>query len=244
MGQPKNHQPCVLHGNSYGNTMKMSNIRKVDKIASLRERIRESLAAAIVSGELAPSSMVTVPALAAEFEVSATPVREAMLDLEQRGFVQSVANKGFRVTEVSQKDLQEIIEIRTLLEGPIMAELAEKISPEEMPKWRHLADLISEHADAGNLTEFLEADRDFHIGLISLHGNQRLVGLISELRSQTRMVGLAKMTNTPELSKSGREHHEMLDLIERGEREELCTLMASHFAHVLAWWGPTPQGQG
>ncbi len=224
--------------------MNISSIRKVDKVASLRERIRETLGAAIVSGELAPGTMVTVPVLAAEFEVSATPVREAMLDLEQRGFVQSVANKGFRVTEVSQRDLQEIIEVRTLLEAPIMAALSQTMTPEEMPKWRHLADLISEHADAGNLMEFLEADREFHLGLIGLHGNRRLVSMVKELRSQTRMVGLAKMTNTPELSKSGREHHEMLDLMERGEGEALEALMATHFSHVLAWWGPTSEEQG
>lgn len=221
--------------------MSISSIRKVDKVASLRERVRETLAAAIVSGELAPGTMVTVPVLAADFEVSATPVREAMLDLEQRGFVQSVANKGFRVTEVSQQDLQEIIEIRTLLEAPIMAELSKTMTQEEMPKWRHLADQISEHADAGNLTEFLEADREFHLGLIGLHGNRRLVAMVKELRSQTRMVGLAKMTNTPELSKSGREHHEMLDLMESGDSEALKVLMATHFAHVLAWWGPAAE---
>ncbi|MEO7349728.1 MAG: GntR family transcriptional regulator [Terrimesophilobacter sp.] len=219
--------------------MSISSIRKVDKVASLRERIRESLAAAIVSGELAPGTMVTVPVLAADFEVSATPVREAMLDLEQRGFVQSVANKGFRVTEVSQQDLQEIIEIRTLLEGPIMAELSKTMKPEQIPQWRLLADRISEHADAGNLTEFLEADREFHLGLIGLHGNRRLVAMVKELRSQTRMIGLAKMTNTPELSKSGREHHEMLDLMESGDDVALRALMANHFAHVLAWWGPS-----
>ncbi len=218
--------------------MSISSIRKVDKVASLRERVRETLAAAIVSGELAPGVMVTVPVLAAEFEVSATPVREAMLDLEQRGFVQSVANKGFRVTEVSQQDLQEIIEVRTLLEAPIMAALCHTMTPEEMPRWRHLADLISKHADAGNLAEFLEADREFHLGLIGLHGNRRLVAMVKELRSQTRMIGLAKMTNTPELSKSGREHHDMLDLMESGDEVALRALMATHFAHVLAWWGP------
>lgn len=219
--------------------MSTSSFRKVDKAVSLRERIRESLASAIISGELAPGAMVTVPVLAAEFEVSATPVREAMLDLEQRGFVRSVANKGFRVTEVSNQDLRDIIEIRTLLEAPIMAGLTDLISPEEMPKWRNLADRISQHADAGRLAEFLEADREFHLGLIGLHGNVRLVSLVRELRSQTRMVGLAKMTNTPELSKSGREHHEMLDLIERGHGDALQSLMATHFAHVLTWWGPS-----
>ncbi len=208
------------------------------KSASLREQIGESLSAAIVSGELAPGSMVSVPGLAAEFGVSATPVREAILDLEQRGFVSSVPNKGFRVTEVSIQELQEIVAVRTLLEAPVMAALAGRVPAVEMPKWRELAEQISEHADAGNLTEFLETDREFHLGLLSLHGNSRLVAIVKELRSQTRMVGMAKMTNTPELSRAGREHHEMLDLIEQGEGAELEALMASHFAHVLAWWGP------
>jgi len=210
----------------------------VKKSASLREQIGESLSAAIVSGELAPGSMVSVPGLAAEFGVSATPVREAILDLEQRGFVSSVPNKGFRVTEVSIQELQEIVAVRTLLEAPVMAALAGRVPAVEMPKWRELAEQISEHADAGNLTEFLETDREFHLGLLSLHGNSRLVAIVKELRSQTRMVGMAKMTNTPELSRAGREHHEMLDLIEQGEGAELEALMASHFAHVLAWWGP------
>lgn len=219
--------------------MKASSIGKVEKSVSLRERISESLSGAIISGELAPGAMVTVPMLAAEFEVSATPVREAMLDLEKRGLVRSVANKGFRVTEVREQDLRDIIEIRTLLEAPIMASLADRISPQELPRWRELADRISVHAEAGSLTEFIEADRDFHLGLIALHGNDRLVAIVRELRSQTRMVGLAKMTNTPELETSAREHHQILDLIVRGEVDELQTLMANHFAHVLAWWGPS-----
>ncbi len=221
--------------------MAVSSISKVEKTASLREQIGESLSAAIVSGELAPGSMVSVPGLAAEFGVSATPVREAILDLEQRGFVSSVPNKGFRVTEVSRRDLHEIIEVRTMLEAPVMGALAGTIPAEEMPKWREMADRISKYADEGDLTAFLEVDREFHLGLLALHGNSRLVALVTELRSQTRMVGLAKMTNTPELSKSGREHHEMLDLIEQGKGEELENLMGSHFAHVQKWWGPAAE---
>lgn len=217
--------------------MSTSGIRKVEKPMSLRGRIRESLSDAIISGELAPGSMVTVPALAAEFEVSATPVREAMLDLEQRGFVTSVANKGFRVTQVSEKDLFDIVELRQLLESPIVAGLAGTIPRDAMPKWRQQADLIIKHAESGNLAGFLEADREFHLGLLELHGNDRLVPLVKELRLQTRMIRLAKMTNSPELQKSGHEHHEILDLIERGDKDALLTLMKIHLAHVLAWWG-------
>src|SRR5690606_41435729 len=119
--------------------MAASSIQRVEKSASLRDQIGESLSAAIISGELAPGTMVSVPGLAAEFGVSATPVREAILDLEQRGFVTSVPNKGFRVTEVSRRDLSELIEVRTMLEAPVMAALAGQIPPEEVPKWRQLA---------------------------------------------------------------------------------------------------------
>lgn len=218
--------------------MYASSIRKFKKSASLRERIRESLSDAIISGELAPGTMVTVPVLAAEFDVSATPVREAILDLEQRGFVYSVANKGFRVTEVGEQDLREILELRQLLEAPIVADLVGQISAEQMPKWRKIADSIIEYAEAGDLAGFLEADRRFHLDLLALHGNGRLVSLVKELRVQTRMVGLAHKTESPELSKSAQEHHGILDLIEHGDRAELESLMQSHIAHILSWWGP------
>src|SRR5690606_38414578 len=138
--------------------MAISSIQRVEKSASLRDQIGESLSAAIISGELAPGTMVSVPGLAADFGVSATPVREAVLDLEQRGFVRSVPNKGFRVTEVSKSDFEEILEVRTMLEAPIMASLAGTISDQDMPKWRLLADRISEHADAGNLTQFFDTN--------------------------------------------------------------------------------------
>ena len=65
--------------------------------------MQESLTAAIISGELPPGTLVAVPTFAAEFWVSGTPVREAMLNLENSGFVRALRNKGFRVTEVTRK---------------------------------------------------------------------------------------------------------------------------------------------
>lgn len=150
--------------------MTVSSIQKVEQVASLRDRIGKSLSAAIISGELASGTLVSVPTLASQFDVSATPVREAMLDLEQRGFVESVRNKGFRVTEVSEQDLREIVELRQLLEAPAMRSLAGTIPAETMPHWRALADRIATRADNADLTGFIESDRDFHLGLLGLYG--------------------------------------------------------------------------
>jgi len=215
-------------------------IRKVEQSLSLRNRIGASLSDAIISGELAPGTLVSVPTLAAQFAVSATPVREAMLDLEQRGFVASVRNKGFRVTDVSEQDLREIVELRQLLEAPAMRALAARFPLETMPAWRGLADEIAVHAEKGNLTGFIERDRDFHLGLLAEYGNERLVHLVRELRTQTRMVNLARMTKSLELTESAREHHRMLDLLEQGDGEALEKLTLHHLEHIVGWWAGSP----
>ncbi len=73
-----------------------STIRNLGQTASLRDERECAVAAAIISGELVAGTLVSVPGLANQFGVSATPVREAMLDLEKRGFVETVRNRGFR----------------------------------------------------------------------------------------------------------------------------------------------------
>jgi DNA-binding GntR family transcriptional regulator len=216
--------------------MTASSISKVEHMSSLRDRIGGSLSAAIVSGELAPGTLVTVPTLAVQFEVSATPVREALLDLQQRGFVEPVRNKGFRVTDVSSADLRDIVELRVMLEAPAMRELVELVPLETLPRWRRIAAEITEHASKSELAEFIESDRRFHLGLLALHGNSRLVDLVAELRSQTRMVNLVKMTHSRELGEVADEHHRMLDLIEQHDGEALEALTRRHLAHVIDWW--------
>lgn len=216
--------------------MAFSAIQRVEPVASLRNQIAEALSTAIVSGELPPGTLVSVPSLAARFSVSATPVREAMLDLEQRGFVTSVRNKGFCVTEVSEQDLREIVEIRQALELLAMRELVRQFPMETMPKWRAMAAEITDYADKANLTGFIERDRDFHLGLLALHGNSRLVSLVRELRQQTRMVNLAKLARSPKLSLSAQEHHVMLDLLEKSDLVQLEELMTVHLSHLIGWW--------
>ena len=83
---------------------------------SLREEITELLRAAVMAGELEPGVTYSAPSLAEQFGVSATPVREAMLDLEKEGLVEIVRNKGFRVTSPSPEELDDVTELRVLVE--------------------------------------------------------------------------------------------------------------------------------
>ena len=69
----------------------------------LRDEVAAALRAALIAGELRPGEVYSAPVLAARFGVSATPVREAMLDLVREGLVDTMPNKGFRVTELSDR---------------------------------------------------------------------------------------------------------------------------------------------
>jgi DNA-binding GntR family transcriptional regulator len=211
---------------------------------SFRQTVGDAVADAIVSGEMAPGTMLTAPTLAVRFDVSATPVREALLDLEKRGFVEIVRNKGFRVTEMSEHDLEEIVQIRQSLEAPPMRQLAGALPPATLARLRTEADAIVTSDAAGDLRAYLAADTAFHLHLLSLTGNDRLVRLVGELRQQTRLVGLAHLLGTPELAASSAEHHTLVDLLAAGDAAAAEDLMRRHIGHVTGLWSGRPEASG
>ncbi|MBS3182441.1 GntR family transcriptional regulator [Leucobacter manosquensis] len=203
---------------------------------NLRERVEVALEAAIRSGEMPAGEVFSAPALAARFNVSATPVREAMLNLEKLGFVEAVRNKGFRVTTIRDEDVANIVAVRQLLEPPLMRHLAGKIPADAYSDLRAMADTIVQGAAEGDLTTYLEADRAFHYAVNTNSDNPRLINLISQLRKETRLPGLANMVATQKLSRSAAEHHELLDLLESGDGESAEAVMHCHIGHVIGWW--------
>jgi DNA-binding GntR family transcriptional regulator len=206
--------------------------------------VEDTVSAAIVSGEFSPGTMLTAPTLAARFDVSATPVREALLNLEKRGFVEIARNKGFRVTEVSEQELGQIVEIRQSLEVPPMRRLAGAIPAATRVELRADAQAIVDTAAAKDLPAYLAADRRFHLHLLGLTGNDRLVALVDDLRQQTRLVGLADLLNTPELAGSAVEHLILLDLLASGDAESAEELMRVHIGHVTGWWSGRAETTG
>ncbi|MGA7835599.1 MAG: FCD domain-containing protein, partial [Acidimicrobiales bacterium] len=102
-------------------------------------------------------------------------------------------------------------------------------------------DLIAIAAGKAEFEDYLSGDSAFHLALLRLTGNERLVELVAELRKQTRMVGLSNMSQTIELKKSAHEHHELLDLLQEGKGEAAERLMHRHIGHVLGWWAGIPE---
>ncbi|UCM89709.1 GntR family transcriptional regulator [Streptomyces marincola] len=213
-----------------------SNFTVLKKRENLRESVAHALRAAIVSGEMEPGVVYSAPTLSARFGVSATPVREAMLDLVREGMVASVPNKGFRVTKISEADLDHITELRLLIEPPTIRRVSPLIPAADFPRLRRLADEIVDAAEQADLIRYTEADRRFHLTLLAYSGNPRLVDTISQLRSQTRLLGLASLAGSGELRDSAEEHLRLMDLIQAGDGAGAEELMRRHIGHVRGKW--------
>ncbi len=192
--------------------------------------------AAVISGEMKPGEVYSAPALGKRFGVSPTPVREAMLDLVKEGLVVSLPNKGFRVTEVSDEDLDEITALRLLIEPPTVHDVTPLIDDAGLARLRRMAAAIVDFASEGDLISYTEADRKFHMAILEYSGNKRLVALISELRGSTRLLGLAPLVATGELGEMALEHVELVDLMAAGKAIDAQELMTRHIGHVRGEW--------
>jgi DNA-binding GntR family transcriptional regulator len=203
---------------------------------SFRDQVRRGLEAALVAGELRPGELYSAPVLAERFGVSATPVREAMLALAKDGFVVAERNRGFRVVEMSEGDLDEISQIRVLLEVPSTVEVAKIISARVLERVAAIADEIVEAAARGDLIDYLDSDRRFHVALISQLENARLTELVDRLRLQTRLYGLGKLVETGRLVASAEEHQELLETMRVGDADATERVISSHIKHVRGLW--------
>jgi DNA-binding GntR family transcriptional regulator len=202
----------------------------------LRDQVRQELRRALVSGDLRAGVVYSAPALAARFGVSATPVREAMLDLVREGLVEAVRNKGFLVTEMTERELAEFTEVRTLIEVPTVGRVTVLAAPEQLEALRPAAEETVAAAHDRDLVGYLEADRRFHLGLLALAGNSHLVQVVGDLRRRSRLYGLTGLDKAGVLAASAQEHLELLDLMLTRDADAAQEFMRHHLAHVRSLW--------
>jgi DNA-binding GntR family transcriptional regulator len=216
---------------------------KVVRAASLREQAGQVLRASIIGGELEPGEIYSATMLAERLGVSPTPVREAMLDLANAGLVEAVRNRGFRVLLPDDNDLDEVGELRLMLEVPATRRAVEHGTDEEIEALSRSVVKIEQAAKKGDLPAFLLADREFHLGILEMAGNRRLVRLVEQLRDQTRLGGLKQLAETGRLMSSAREHREMLEALRARDADNVEQLMRVHLEHTRGIWAGRAEAQ-
>lgn len=218
-----------------------SPLTRLERPQNLREAVLEQLRTAIVTGDLVEGTVTSAPSLAKTFGISPTPVREAMSNLEREGLVETIKNKGFRVTSMTEKELDNLAEIRILIEAPMMHRVVGEIPTSGFNRLQRFADRCLEAADTQDLHAYLIHDRDFHASLLSYAGNDELVELATTLRRRARVYGLKALAESGQLPDSAREHHQMLEFLRAGDGAAAEALLLKHIGHTRDIWATGEQ---
>ncbi len=163
-------------------------------------------------------------------------MREALLDLAKEGLVDAVPNKGYRVTAVSERQLDEYTHVRALIEIPTTAALVSTADPAALAALRPVAEEIVAAAAAGDLIAYVDADQRLHLGLLALAGNAHLVEVVRDLRRRSRLYGLTALAGQGRLRASAEEHLALLDALLARDTEAVHAVMTRHLGHVRGLW--------
>ena len=186
---------------------------RLDSYKPLREVVSEALRVAITDGTLKPGERLMEIQLAEELGVSRTPIREAIRRLELEGFLVMVPRRGTYVADLSIKDINEVFEIRTALDVLAAGLAAERITEEELEEMERLLVRIGEFIDVGDADKIVEADGQFHDVLYKASRNDRLVGIINNLREQFTRFRSISMAYPGRLKDTLEEHRRVVEAI-------------------------------
>lgn len=198
--------------------------------ATLSKKAYEQIKNAICEGTIASGSLLSENALAQQLHMSRTPVREAMRALESEGWLEIRSGIGIYVKPLSSKDIEDLYEVRCLLEVQAARTAIFHISNEEIDQmeagFRALLD--STQTAAPNLHHFSELDWAFHMAIIDHCQNNYIKEIMrSNMANMQRCLSLsAEVFNN--LQESTLQHLDLLSLMRRRDMESFCQALAQH----------------
>ncbi len=148
----------------------------------LREIVYEELRTLILTGKIKPGTRMMEIELAEDMGVSRTPIREAIRKLEKEGLVVIEPRKGAYASEVSIKDMEDILEVRANLEGLAAYLAAERMSEEEKKELRETGERFRQAVADGDMAEMISNDTKFHHMIVESCRNNHLIHMVEQLQ--------------------------------------------------------------
>ena len=185
--------------------------------------------AMILENELPPGALVKEREIALRLGVSRTPVREAMVRLQNIPLVEIVPRHGMRVLPISPADMREIYEVLIAIEPMAVEILARNRSDPHLLEALHTAcDEMEIALSRDDIAAWAIADEHYHRSLIRLCGNRRLASIGEAVADQAQRARVATLPLRPRPVRSTEEHREVLNAIARGDPEEARRLHHEH----------------
>lgn len=193
----------------------------------LRNDVKTILLDHIAKGKISPNQRISLPAIAEDLGVSATPVREALSQLVEAGIVTYIPNRGFFVSELRKEEAIELYELMLVLESTAL-----KHSQTTKAQLIDLKKIHVKFSKATNAAERLKLDMVFHQCLISSYKNEYGLKLIEDIRLRIFIYEYTYMTNIPD-STSYDIHTQIIDYLEHNKIIEAAEALQSNWANGI-----------
>ena len=179
----------------------------------LRDVVFNTLRKAILKGELKPGERLMEIALADRLGVSRTPVREAMRKLELEGLVVLIPRRGAQVANITEKDLNDVLEVRIALENLSIEKACARMTEEQLAQLWDAAEEFEKTMAEGILVKLAEADVAFHEVIYQSSDNRRLIQVLNYLREQIYRYRVEYLKDEETRNLLVREHKELYEAI-------------------------------
>jgi DNA-binding GntR family transcriptional regulator len=201
------------------------------------EAAADELRRRILDGEFPEGFQLRQDALAAEFGISRIPIREALVQLEAEGLVKSHPHRGAVVSALSAAEIEELYELRALLEPRLLARSAPRLTPDD---YRAIDGILAEYSAelrADRVDRWGELNTALH-GLLYRHAEQsRTAAIVATLLQNADRYTRMHIAFTKGRARAEREHAEIVDLCRKGQVEAACRALEAHVRNAGAQLG-------
>ena len=195
----------------------------------LRDVVFNTLRQAILRGELKPGERLMEIALAERLGVSRTPIREAMRKLELEGLVVMIPRRGAQVANITEKDLNDVLEVRIALENVAIEKACSRMTEEGMEAIRQAASEFEQMIAKDDLVDMAQADVAFHEAIYKAADNKRLMQVLNNLREQIYRYRVEYLKEDETRDQLVREHRELMTAI---RNRDVALAQEISFRHI------------
>lgn len=200
---------------------------------SLSSRVFHKLREDILSGKYTMNEELKEKSIGEELGVSRTPVREALRQLELEGLVTIIPNKGAYVVGISKKDIQDIYEIRSRLEGLCARWAAANLTKEQLDELEENIYLAEFHAAKGNFDQVVELDNKFHDILYTASGSRELRHVLTDFHHYLRRVRKITLAVPQRAAESNEEHRKIVEALKEKDAVQAEKLANQHIMNTI-----------
>ncbi len=199
---------------------------------SLSDTVFQKLEERILSGVYKDGENLTEVKISQELGVSRTPVREALKQLAKEGLIEIVPNKGAVVVPFSEKDINDIYEIRMKIEGLASRKTAMQITDEQIKELREVVDLQEFYVSRLSEENIKKLDSVFHQKIYEFAGSKIYEQILSILHRKIKMFRRTSMASNGRAVTAVHEHREIFEAIANHNSDLTEKLIIEHITHA------------